>query len=71
MLLVAEKVLNEQRTGPLQAVLSDLHLLVSTGGQEHTAQEYSRWLEEVGFTGVAVRLLAGSRDLVLAHKPQT
>jgi len=70
VLLVAEKVLNEQRTGPLQAVLSDLHLLVSTGGEEHTAGEYARWLEEAGFTGVAVRLLAGTRDLILGHKPR-
>ena len=68
-ILVCEKLLDESGTGPLLTTLMDLHALVSTGGQERSAGVYGAWLEQAGFKDVDVRLLEGSRDLVIAHKP--
>ncbi|MCS7206662.1 MAG: acetylserotonin O-methyltransferase [Dehalococcoidia bacterium] len=67
-ILVCEKVLDEGRTGPLLTALLNLHDLVSTGGEEHTASEYQQWLEEAGFTDCTVRILHGPRDLIVGWK---
>ena len=66
--LVCEKLLDEARTGPLQATLMDLHSLVSTGGQERPASMYRGMLESAGFTDIDVRTLQGNRDLVIGRK---
>ena len=70
-MLVCEKLLDESRTGPLQATLMDLHALVSTGGQERPASIYEGMLEAAGFERIESRLLEGNRDLVIGHKPDT
>ena len=67
-ILVCEKLLDNGRTGPLLTTLMDLHVLVSTGGQERTAQEYRGWMESAGFQDVAVRLLNGNRDMLIGYK---
>lgn len=42
--------LNPDRTGPLEAVLFDLHMLLSTGvGGVHTVEDVGNWLHEAGF----------------------
>ena len=68
-ILVCEKLLDEQGTGPLLTTLMDLHALVSTGGQERSANVYVQWLEQAGFQDVDVRILEGNRDLVTGRKP--
>jgi SAM-dependent methyltransferase len=68
ILLVAEKFLNEDRAGPARTALMDLHLLVSTGGEEHSVSEYKSWMEAVGFLDVTPVPLKGDRDLVIGHK---
>ena len=66
--LVCEKLLEEDRTGPLLTTLMDLHVMVSTGGQEHTEAEYRGWMEAAGFQDIDVRALKGNRDLVIGRK---
>ena len=66
---MCEKLLDEQGTGPLLTTLMDLHALVSTGGQERSADVYVHWLEQAGFLDVDVRILQGNRDLVTGRKP--
>lgn len=69
VLLVGEKLLSEDRTSPLATTLVNLHLLVSTGGEEHTAAEYRAWMQQAGFADIEVRLLQGNRDLIIGYKP--
>ena len=68
VLLVCEKLLEEDKTGPLFTALMNLHGLVSTGGEERTDSEYSTWLNEVGLKDVEVRRLTGNRDLIIGYK---
>ena len=56
------------RAGPPFTALMNLHLLVSTGGEEHTGSEYSAWLTAAGFSKPEVHRLKGNRDLVVGHK---
>jgi ubiquinone/menaquinone biosynthesis C-methylase UbiE len=67
-ILVCEKVLQEDKAGPSFAALMNLHWLVSTGGEEHSAAEYSAWLRDVGLKNVETRVLKGNRDLVIGYK---
>ncbi|MBI4337928.1 MAG: methyltransferase domain-containing protein [Chloroflexi bacterium] len=67
-ILVCEKLLDEDKTGPPITALMNLHALVSTGGEEHTASEYQAWMVEAGFHNMEVRRLTGNRDIVIGWK---
>jgi SAM-dependent methyltransferase len=68
VILVCEKLLDENRTGPLQTTLMDLQALVSTGGQERTWKEYESWMESAGFIDIDVKILMGNRDIIFGYK---
>ena len=51
-LLVFERVLNENKDGPLNTLLLDLGMLVGPGGRERSAEEYQNLLENNGFEKV-------------------
>ena len=69
-----ERVLNDQKDGPLTTLIFDLGMLVSSEGRERTAAEYRLLLEAHGFEGEEsqLRLLpeARFRDAILAYKPR-
>lgn len=72
VVVVREFFLNEDRTGPLDAVLFDLHMLVSTDrGRAHTVREVSGWLEAAGFQEPAVIEATDPEPvrLVVARRP--
>ena len=68
---IAEWLPNEQRTGPTNALIFAVNMLVNTeAGDTFTFAEIRRWLEDVGFTNA--RLFdahAGPSPLILADKP--
>ena len=69
---VREPFLDEDGSGPLDAVLFDLHMLVSTDlGRAHTASEVRAWLEKAGFSGAELVEAAGPEAvrLVVARRP--
>ena len=70
-ILVLEKVLNENKDGPLMTLIFDLGMLISADGRERTALEYKRLLEKHGFIDVQIKILpdARFRDAILARKP--
>jgi acetylserotonin O-methyltransferase len=68
-ILIAEKLLLEDRTGPISAQLQSLNMLVCTEGKERTLGEYRRLLEDAGFHNVEGRLTGAPLDAVLAIKP--
>ena len=67
-LLVAEKLLDDDRTGPRWAQLQSLNMLVCTEGKERTLPEYADLLREAGFSHVEGRRTSSPLDAVLAVK---
>jgi acetylserotonin O-methyltransferase len=66
--LIAEKLLLEDRTGPGWAQMQDLNMLVCTEGKERTLAEYEALLERVGFGEVIACRTDSPLDAVLAFK---
>ena len=67
-ILVVEKLLDEDGTGPVPAQMQSLNMLVCTEGRERSASEYRALLEEAGFSQVEARRTGAPLDAVLALK---
>lgn len=67
-LLIAERLLNDDKTGPLKGQLQSLNMLVCTEGKERNAAEYKAILLEAGFKDVQARETGSVVDAVLAVK---
>jgi acetylserotonin N-methyltransferase len=68
-LLVAEALVNDERSGPVYALMQDLNMLVCTDGRERTLDEYRRLLEAAGFQDVDGRRTGSLVDAIFAVKP--
>jgi acetylserotonin N-methyltransferase len=68
-LLVAEKVLLDEKSGPSWAKMQDLNMLTCTEGKERTLAEYEALLKQVGFGEVLGCRTPSPLDAVLAVKP--
>jgi SAM-dependent methyltransferase len=67
---IAEFLVNADRTGPLNALLFAVNMLVNTdNGDTYSLEEVSSWLTEAGFTDVRTLEAPGPSPLVLATKP--
>jgi acetylserotonin N-methyltransferase len=67
-LLIAEKVLDEDKSGPRWAQMQSLNMLICTEGKERTLAEYEELLHRAGFTEVQGRRTNSPLDAVLATK---
>ena len=67
-LLIAEKLIAPDRSGPVSAHMQSLNMLICTEGKERTAEEYTTLLKAAGFTRVEERLTGAPLDAVLARK---
>jgi len=68
-LLIAEKLIDEDRTGPPWAQMQNLNMLLCTEGKERTLSEYKTLLHRVGFSEVNGSTTPSPLDAVLAIKP--
>ena len=68
-LLIAEKLIWEDRSGPRWGQMQDLNMLVCTEGRERTLSGYEALLQQVGFEKVTGCRLSGPLDAVIARKP--
>jgi acetylserotonin N-methyltransferase len=66
--LIAEKLIADDRAGPDWAQMQDLNMLVVAEGKERTLAGYAELLRRVGFTEVEGRLTGAPVDAVLAIK---
>ncbi len=67
---IAEMIANEDRTGPPQALIFAVNMLVHTDeGDTFTFGEMSAWLREAGFVNPRQLQVPGPFPLVLATKP--
>jgi acetylserotonin N-methyltransferase len=67
-ILIAEKLLDEDRSGPTSALLQSLNMLVCTEGKERTLSEYRELLEAAGFENVNGVVTGTYLDVILAFK---
>jgi acetylserotonin N-methyltransferase len=67
-LLIVEKLLVDDKTGPAGALFQSLNMLVCTEGKERTLGEYESLLKQAGFAEVQGRFTGRPLDAVLATK---
>jgi acetylserotonin N-methyltransferase len=68
-ILIAEKLLNEDKAGPTSAQLQSLNMLVCTEGKERSLSEYRELLEAAGFRNVEGKFTGAPLDAIFARKP--
>jgi acetylserotonin N-methyltransferase len=67
-LLIAEKLLKEDRSGSVTTHMQSLNMLVCTEGRERTLSEYTALLGGAGFREISGRVTGAPLDAVLALK---
>ncbi len=67
-LLIAERLMNDDQSGPLSALMQDLNMLVCTDGRERTSDEYRSLLSAAGFRDIAFQKTGAAVDAILATK---
>lgn len=68
---IAEFIANEDRTGPIGAMIFAVTMLVNTeAGDTFTFNEMSEWLTAAGFVNVRLFDAPGPAPLILANKPK-
>ena len=70
-LIIAELLVNDERTGPAPAALMSLNMLVETEGRNYTPAEYTSWLGDLGFQHIHTVWFeaAGANGAVIGRKP--
>jgi acetylserotonin N-methyltransferase len=67
-LLIAERLLDTDKSGPLHAQLQSLNMLICTEGKERTLDEYRALLGRAGFGDVRGAVTGARVDAILAIK---
>ncbi len=67
-LLIVEKLLNDELTGPVHAHMQSLNMLICTEGRERSFPQYAELLQEAGFAETEGKLTGAHVDAVLARK---
>jgi acetylserotonin N-methyltransferase len=68
--LICEKLLDEDRRGPVHAQMQSLNMLVCTEGRERTLSEYASLLRESRFSDPEGVKTGAPLDAILARKPR-
>jgi ubiquinone/menaquinone biosynthesis C-methylase UbiE len=67
---IAEFLVNEDRTGPVNGLFFAVNMLVNTDtGDTYSFEEIGHWLKEAGFTNARTLDAPGPSPLILATKP--
>lgn len=66
--LIAEKVLSDDKSGPRWAQMQNLNMLTCTEGKERTPAEYEQILSRIGFSAVRCARTTAPLDAILAVK---
>ena len=66
--LIAEALLDDNRRGPVYAMMQDINMLVCTDGRERTLAEYRGLLHASGFGTVDGKRTGSLVDAILATK---
>ena len=69
LIIIHEKLMNDQKTGPLANILVNIDMVVWTEGQQYSYSELSQMLLEQGFENINLVETVGYWSAVLAIKP--
>lgn len=67
-ILIAEKLFNQDKTGPIGVNMQDLNMLLSTTGRERTCSEYTDMLKKVGFKNIKCQQTGTYLDAIIGYK---
>jgi len=67
-LLIVERLLHPDKSGPTTALMQSLNMLCCTEGKERTLAEYETLLREAGFASVEGKVTGAPIDAILARK---
>ncbi|MFN7937561.1 MAG: class I SAM-dependent methyltransferase [Bryobacteraceae bacterium] len=67
-LLIVERILHPDKSGPTTALMQSLNMLCCTEGKERTLAEYEALLREAGFATVEGTVTGAPIDAILARK---
>jgi acetylserotonin N-methyltransferase len=67
-LLIAERLLDDDKTGPVPAQMQSLNMLICTDGKERSLPEYRSLLLRVGFSSIEGVRTGKPVDAILARK---
>ena len=67
-MLIAEKLFDEGKTGPLSALMQSLSMLVCTEGNERSLSDYTHLLCKAGFAQIEGNVSDPPLDAILALK---
>ena len=67
-LLIAEKLFDDYKTGPVEVNMQDIHMLLRTAGRERTGPEYTSMLEKVGFKNIRCQRTGAYLDAIIGYK---
>lgn len=69
--IIAELLVNDERTGPPAAALMSLNMLIETEGRNYTSAEYCAWLDDLGFRDLRTVWFdaPGANGAVVGRKP--
>ena len=71
-IVIAEFLVNDDRTGPMNGLIFAMNMLVNTTeGNTYSFQEISKWLLKAGFENVRKMDSPGPSPLILADRPKT
>jgi ubiquinone/menaquinone biosynthesis C-methylase UbiE len=69
-IVIAEFLVNANRTGPVSGLIFAVNMLVNTDcGDTYSFEEIGEWLHEAGFENVSALATHGPSPLILATKP--
>ena len=64
-------ILNFDKTGPQQAVLFSLNMLVATeAGATYSESEYAGWMKDAGFADISRINLPGPSDVIVGTRAE-
>ncbi len=67
-LLIAERLLEPDKSGPVNALMQSLNMLICTEGKERTLEEYRTLLLDAGFTHVEGKRTGRALDAILCDR---
>ena len=69
MLVIAEMIPNDARTGPMFPVLFGLNMILHTAeGDVFTMAQYKQWLKHAGFSSIKTAEIDSPSPLILATR---
>jgi hypothetical protein len=68
LIILMEKYLNEDKTGPYLTAMMNLVMLLEMQGRHRCYSEYTEWLIDAGFTDLETIYSSGEKNMIIGKK---